>query len=649
MLITDSKLRLPLHRRFALLMLFLQLISLAPPAWALGPPPPQEVGRHRATIETVTGAVEIQRAGETEWSAALPGLDLQVGDHLRTDAAGSARVKIGDVGIVELTPATEIRFKNLQQVRALLRAYLVLTRMVNRDDVEIELIRGETRQAFIEHAGRTANYRITSTEGECEFKAATFSTRVEEGAVEAAAPTSSPSAPAVSAIPSVADDADAAFSRADPLRVSGNGLSVIPLHGMLTQYFLAQALSQSVQSVVPPITPALQQAAVSVVSPVAGVAAQLATGLVSAAPTKLSVSAGRGATAGENFSALYCWVKFLDAAGNAVEVPSSAPRTLTVTLVSGPAGATLKGTTSGSVTQAARDEVRNLPAFYVEKPGSYRLRFSSPGLTDAEATFEVKPGSATQLRMLRQPVAGGAGLEFTTAPQVELVDRFGNRATSGRFRQVAVSIASGNGTLSSRGGTVHAEMADDGIATFDRLAIDKAGAFTLKFDFEDDPKSPVTSNSFTVGAGPVITSLTPSSGGPGSTVTAAGTGFTDRSTLTFGTTSVELSEVTATSFKFVAPLGAGQGAASVVLKRGTAVAPAVTFTVRGAAVAPTISRLEPTTARPGASITLVGTGIADQTTVTVGNVADHLAARRGQLDIHDPGRPGGRHDASSRE
>ena len=109
-------------------------------------------------------------------------------------------------------------------------------------------------------------------------------------------------------------------------------------------------------------------------------------------------------------------------------------------------------------------------------------------------------GPATKALMTTQPSGAVSGAAFTTQPVVRITDADGNTNTSFTGNVVA-SIATGTGTL---GGTTTV-AAVSGVATFTDLGILGLGNFTLTFT----PASltPVTSNSFALGAAPVASKI----------------------------------------------------------------------------------------------------------------------------------------------
>jgi hypothetical protein len=100
--------------------------------------------------------------------------------------------------------------------------------------------------------------------------------------------------------------------------------------------------------------------------------------------------------------------------------------------------------------------------------------------------------------------------------------------------------------------------------------------------------------------GPVISSLTPSSGAPGSSVTIAGTNFgANAGTVTFNGQTASVGTWSDTSIVVTVPNGATTG--SVVVSNGGLLSGGAVFTV-----APIIASVAPINAEPGSSITITG-------------------------------------------
>lgn len=141
------------------LLLSILFLTLTPPAWAQTAQE-QVLQKHKATLTKVQGTVEIKVTGEKEWKAAAENMSLKTGEKIRTGKDGRAKVKIGDVGEVALTPGTEVAVGNLQQVQTTARAFLVFQRTVVRDDVELDLKNGDMRNSFHKQEGRVGKYNV---------------------------------------------------------------------------------------------------------------------------------------------------------------------------------------------------------------------------------------------------------------------------------------------------------------------------------------------------------------------------------------------------------------------------------------------------------------------------------------------------------
>jgi hypothetical protein len=193
-----------------------------------------------------------------------------------------------------------------------------------------------------------------------------------------------------------------------------------------------------------------------------------------AAASKLTVVQQPGdALAGEVISPAVL-VAVQDAFGNAI---TSSTASITVAIGTNPGS----GTPGGTLTVSAINGVATFDDLSINKSGSgYRLSVSSSGLTSATSTtFNITPGTASQLGFVVQPITTVAGVGINPAVQVAVQDSFGNTVT-GSAASIAVVIGSnpGSGTLS---GTTTVS-AVNGVATFSTvsLSIDKTGTgYTL--------------------------------------------------------------------------------------------------------------------------------------------------------------------------
>jgi hypothetical protein len=123
-----------------------------------------------------------------------------------------------------------------------------------------------------------------------------------------------------------------------------------------------------------------------------------------------------------------------------------------VTVDSGPAGGTIGGTTNISASGA----VAEFTATSFSIAGTYRLRYTSPGLTDAvSSTFAVTAGTPTQLVIVSgNGQSGPASQPLTDSLVVRLEDALGNRVAG---TIVSFTVTSGGGIASPVNAVTDAE------------------------------------------------------------------------------------------------------------------------------------------------------------------------------------------------
>ncbi len=120
---------------------------------------------------------------------------------------------------------------------------------------------------------------------------------------------------------------------------------------------------------------------------------------------------------------------------------------------------------------------------------------------------------------------------------------------------------------------------------------------------------------FSVLPPPTISSVTPTSGVVGSTLTIAGTNLTGATGVTFsGTAPIGPTSVTATSLAVTVPAGATTGPISVTTPGGTAISTA------RFKVLPQITAFAPTSGGAGASVVITGTSFTGATGVKIGTI-----------------------------
>jgi hypothetical protein len=122
-------------------------------------------------------------------------------------------------------------------------------------------------------------------------------------------------------------------------------------------------------------------------------------------------------------------------------------------------------------------------------------------------------------------------------------------------------------------------------------------------------------------APPTVTSFTPTTGVGGAVITITGSGFTGTRSVTLGTAPVAFLVVNDTTITFTVPLGGSTtGPITIEAPGGTV----ITSPFNISPTAPTITSFSPTSALPGAQVTITGTFLSNVTAVRVkdaGNTA----------------------------
>ena len=159
-----------------------------------------------------------------------------------------------------------------------------------------------------------------------------------------------------------------------------------------------------------------------------------------------------------------------DASGMVVP---NAYHSVSLTIASGPAGATL----SGSTTVMAVAGVATFADLSIIKPGTYYLRASAAGLAGATSkAFTITTGPPARLAFTVPPANTVAGAGINPAVKVTILDSQGNVCTTSTS---AVTISMSQAWGVSLGGTRTVNAAR-GVATFTGLSITKAGTgYTL--------------------------------------------------------------------------------------------------------------------------------------------------------------------------
>ena len=147
--------------------------------------------------------------------------------------------------------------------------------------------------------------------------------------------------------------------------------------------------------------------------------------------------------------------------------------TVSLTITSGPGGASIGGTTTATLTNG----VASFGNVVLDKAGDYVLHVTSGNLIpgDSSTITVVAQTTATKLFIVQGPqgsVTAGSGFGV----EVGAEDQFGNPTSFSGTVSLAIGNNPGNSTLS---GTTTA-TASDGIATFSGLSLNKVGtAYTL--------------------------------------------------------------------------------------------------------------------------------------------------------------------------
>jgi hypothetical protein len=185
-------------------------------------------------------------------------------------------------------------------------------------------------------------------------------------------------------------------------------------------------------------------------------------------------------------------VRALDAYGN---LATGFSNPVTVALGSNPGGATLGGATPVSA-------VSGVATFFdvsLNKTGTgYTLTASASGLAPVTSTtFDIVPGTASQLAFTQQPSITVAGAAISPAVQVTALDPAGNPVPG---FTASVTIALGNNPGGSTLGGTTTLAAVNGVASFSTLTLDKTGTgYWLRATATG--LSTATSSAFTITAG----------------------------------------------------------------------------------------------------------------------------------------------------
>lgn len=161
----------------------------------------------------------------------------------------------------------------------------------------------------------------------------------------------------------------------------------------------------------------------------------------------------------------------------AVMTGSSLTITVALTSSTGTAGAVLTGTRSKSAVNG----VATFDDLTIDRQGAgYTLTATSGSLSPATSNgFTVSPRPPSKLTFVVQPTNATVGAAIAPAIQVAVQDAVGATVT-GSTANVTIVLTSGTGTSGAVLGGTMTRAAVNGVATFDDLAIDRAGSgYTL--------------------------------------------------------------------------------------------------------------------------------------------------------------------------
>jgi hypothetical protein len=180
-------------------------------------------------------------------------------------------------------------------------------------------------------------------------------------------------------------------------------------------------------------------------------------------------------------------VQVEDAFGNVVTTDGS---TVTLSIVSGPAGANLAATAAIKAVNG----VATFSSLVLTVAGTYTFKVADGSLATAtSAPLTVTAAAAAKLAITQQPTTATAGSMFSPTYAVQVEDVYGNRLTTDTST-VTLAIASGpSGAALSGTATVKAV---GGVATFPGLSLTTAGTYTFKAT--DGSLTSATSGTLTV-------------------------------------------------------------------------------------------------------------------------------------------------------
>jgi hypothetical protein len=121
----------------------------------------------------------------------------------------------------------------------------------------------------------------------------------------------------------------------------------------------------------------------------------------------------------------------------------------------------------------------------------------------------------------------------------------------------------------------------------------------------------------TTATAPTVSSFTPTSGSPGTSVTVNGSGFTGATSVTFNGTAASFTAGSDAQLTATVPAGATSGSIAVTTAAGTGTSSG-SFTVTATTVAPKITSISPTSGPVGTVVAITGSGLTGATAVKFG-------------------------------
>jgi IPT/TIG domain len=141
---------------------------------------------------------------------------------------------------------------------------------------------------------------------------------------------------------------------------------------------------------------------------------------------------------------------------------------------------------------------------------------------------------------------------------------------------------------------------------------------TSQYTITNTPASCTTTTTST--SAPSVSSFSPSSGSPGTSVTISGANLTGATAVTFNGTTASFTVNSASQVTATVPSGATSGPVVVTTPAGTATS-ATSFSVTApASTKPTVTSFSPSSGAPGTNVTLAGTNFAGVTAVKFNGV-----------------------------